>query len=64
MFGFHRPIRDRRRSGQPSAVCGRGDGSDVVVDGMVRQADGKSDHYVVELVIPEPLDAVRRNLPF
>ena len=37
---------------------------DVVVDGMLWRAAGKSDRYAGELVDPEPHDAVRRHLPF
>ena len=63
-------IRDRRRSeivvdqAGHLAVCGRTDGRDVVVDGMLRRTAGKSVRYAGELVVPEPLDAVRRYLPF
>ena len=37
---------------------------DVVVDGMPWRTDRKSVQYAGELVVPEPLDAVRRHLPF
>ena len=46
------------------AVGGRADGRDVVVDNMLWRTAGKSAHYAGELVDPEPLDAVRRHLPF
>ena len=39
-------------------VCGRGDGRDIVVDGMLRRTAGKSVHYAGELIVPDPLDAV------
>ena len=45
------------------AVCGRADGRDGVVDCMVWRTAVKSVHYAVELVVPEPLYAVRRHLP-
>ena len=45
-------------------VCSRDDGRDVVVDVMLRPTAGKSVLYPDELVVPEPLDAVRRHLPF
>ena len=45
-------------------ICGRADGREVVVDGMLRRTAGKSVRYVGELVVPEPLDAVRGHLPF
>ena len=61
MLGLNRPIRDRRRSGRS---CGRADGRDVVVDGMLWRTAGKSARYAGELIIPEPLDAVWRHLPF
>ena len=73
MLGLNRPIRDCRRSGRSEivvvpaghlAVCGRADGKDVVVDGMLWRTAGKSARYAGELVVPEPLDAVRRHLPF
>ena len=35
-----------------------------MVDGMLWQSAGKSARYAGELVVPEPLDAVRRHLPF
>ena len=46
------------------AVSGRADGRDVVADGMLWRTAGKSARYVGEQVVPEPLDAVRRHLPF
>ena len=46
------------------AVCGRADGRDVVVDGMLRRTAWKSAHYGGELVVPELVDAARRHLPF
>ena len=64
MLGSGRPIRDRHRSGLHLAVCGRADGRDVVVDGMPWRTAGKSARYAGELVVPKPLDAVRRHLPF
>ena len=39
-------------------------GMDVVISGMLRWTTLKSVHYAGELVVPEPLDAVRRTLPF
>ena len=45
-------------------VCGRADGRNVVVDGMLCRTAGKSARYAGELVVPEPLDAVWRHLPF
>ena len=45
------------------AVCGRADGKDVVIDGMLWQPAGKSARYAGELAVPEPLDAVRRHQP-
>ena len=41
------------------AVCGRADGRDVLVDGMLWQTAGKLVRYAGEPAIPEPLDAVR-----
>ena len=35
-----------------------------MVDGMLWRTAGKLARYVGELVVPEPLDAVRRNLYF
>ena len=35
-----------------------------MVDGMPWRTAGKSVRYADELVVPEPLDAVRRILPF
>ena len=46
------------------AVCGRADGRDVVVVGMLWRTAGKSVCYAGELVVPEPLHAVWRHLPF
>ena len=40
-------------------VCGRADGMDVVLDGMLRRTAWKSVHYAGELFVPELLDAVR-----
>ena len=48
-----------QRSSSIRPVCGRADGRDVVVDGMPWQTAGKSVRYIGELVVPEPLDAVR-----
>ena len=39
-------------------VCGRADGRDVVVDGMLWRTAGKSARHAGELVVNEPLDAV------
>ena len=64
MLGLSRPIRDHRRSDGQMAVCGRADGRDVVVDGMLWRTAGKSARYAGELVVPEPLDAVRWHLQF
>ena len=64
MLGLNRPIRDRSRPGGYLAVCGRADGRDIVIDGMLWRTAGKSARYAAELVVPEPLDAVRRHLPF
>ena len=41
------------------AVCGRADGRVVVVDGMLWRTAWKSTRYAGELIVPEPLDAVR-----
>ena len=46
------------------AVCGRADGRDFVVDGMLRRTAGESFRYGGELIVPEPLDAGWRHLPF
>ena len=35
-----------------------------MVDGILWCIAGKSVRYAGELVVPEPLDAVRRHLPF
>ena len=59
MLGLHRPIGDCHRSVCHLAVCGRADGRDVVVDGMLWRTAGKSARYAGELVVPEPLNAVR-----
>ena len=40
-------------------VCGRADGREVVVDGMLWRTAGKSARYAGDLVVPEPLDAVQ-----
>ena len=56
-------IRYCRKAGH-LAVCGRIDGRDVVVDGMLWRTAGKSVRYAGELVVSEPLDAVRPHLPF
>ena len=45
------------------AVCGRADGSDFVVDGMLRPTAWKSLCYAGELVVPEPRDEVQQHLP-
>ena len=73
MLGLSRPIRDRRLSGWSSGGLWRADGRDVVIDGMLRRTAGKSVCLLAncweiclfagELVVAEPLDAVRR-LPF
>ena len=57
MLGFNRPIRDRRRfdwssGGLWQGCCGKW------------QTAGKSARYIGELVVPKPLDAVQRHLPF
>ena len=57
MLVLTRPIRYRRRSGRSS-------GRDVVVDGMPWRTSWKSARFAGELVVPEPLDAIRRHLPF
>ena len=41
------------------AVCGRADGRDLVVDGMLWRTAGKSARHAGELVVPEPLNATR-----
>ena len=46
------------------AVCGGADGRDVVVHGMLRRTAEKSVRYAGELVASEPLNAVRRHLPY
>ena len=46
------------------AVCCRADCRDAVVDGMPWRTAGKSVRYAGELVVPEPLDAFRRQLSF
>ena len=52
---------DQRSSSFRSVIwrCGRADGRDVVVDGILWRTAGKSARYAGELVVPEPLDAVR-----
>ena len=37
-------------------VCGRADGRDVVVDGMLWRTAEKSVRYAGKLVVPEPLE--------
>ena len=64
MLGLSQPIRDRRLSGWSLVICGRADDRDIVVDGMLWRPAGKSARYAGELVVPEPLDAVQRHLPF
>ena len=69
MLGLGRPIRDRLRSGLSSGGVWQSwklhkNGRDVVTDGMLWRTAGKSARYAGELVVPEPLDAVRRHLPF
>ena len=59
--GLNRPIRDHRRSGLSSVGLWRS--RDVVVDGMLWRTARKSARYAGELVVPVPLDAVRRHLP-
>ena len=44
------------------AVCGRADGRDVEVEGMLRRSSGKSVRYTGELVVPDHLEAVGRHL--
>ena len=61
MSGLNRPIIDPAGH---LAVSGTADGRDVVVDGMLRRTVVKSVRYAGELVVLEPLDAVRRHLPF
>ena len=61
---FGKVLLDVRSKPADLAVCGRADGRDVVVDGMLWRTSGKSARYAGELVVPEPLDAVRRHLPF
>ena len=55
---------DQRSSFIRPVICGRADGRDAVVDGMLWRTAGKSARYTDELVVPELLDAVRRHLPF
>ena len=64
MLGSKQPIRDRRRSGRSSGGVWRADGRDVVIDGILRRSTGKSVRYAGDVVAPDPLDAVRRHLPF
>ena len=59
-----RPKPANQRSSSFLSVRGRADGRDVVVDGMLWRTAGKSARHAGELVVPEPLDAVRRHLPF
>ena len=68
MSGLNWPIRVRRRTGRSEiftepaghlGVCGRADGRDVAVDGMLWRTAGKSACYAGELVVPEPVDAVQ-----
>ena len=64
MLGLNRPTRDRLRSGRssdglwPSRWQGCSDGWHV------KEKCVKSFCCAGELVVPEPLDAVRRHLPF
>ena len=51
MLSLNRPIRDCRRSGRSLPVCGRANGRDVVVDGMLWRTAGKSAHYAGEMVV-------------
>ena len=44
------------------AVCGRSDGWDVVIDGILGRTAGKSVRYAGKLVVPEPPNAGRRHL--
>ena len=50
---------DQRSSSFRPVVYGRADGRDFVVEGMQRRTAEKSVRYAGELVVPEPLDAVR-----
>ena len=61
-----KPADQRSSSIRPViwVVSVRADARDVVVDGMLRRTAWKSVRYVGELVVPDPLDAVRRHLPF
>ena len=45
-------------------VCSRTYCRDVVVYGMPRRTAGKLARCAGEIVVPKPLDAVRRHLPF
>ena len=54
-----RPKPCNQRSLLIRPVCGRADDRDVSVDGMLRRTNGKSACYAGELVVPEPLNAVR-----
>ena len=49
---------DQRSSSSIRSVIWR-----YVAYGIQRRTAGKSVRYAGELVVPEPLDAVRRNLP-
>ena len=62
MLGLNRPIIVA--SASHLAVSGRADSRDVVVDGILLRTAGKSARYTRKLVVPEPLDAVQRHLPF
>ena len=64
MLGLDRPIRDRHDLAGHLANCGRAVGWDVVVDVMLWRTAVKSGRYACELADPEPIDAVRRHLPF
>ena len=45
-------------------VCVRADGMDIAVDDRLWRTAGKSVRHAGEQVVPEPLDAIRRNQPF
>ena len=64
MSCLNRPIKIIVDSAGHLAVCGRADGWDVVIDGMLWQTAGKSACYAGEEVFPEPLHAVWQHLPF
>ena len=70
MLGLNRPIGDRRRSGWSSGVlwqslwqgcCGRWHAMANCweISSLCWRTSGKSARYAFELVVPEPLDAVR-----